>query len=183
MIPPFGTLADIGADIGITPEDGLRLSELQGRIADAEYHLTHMVSSNMIILFVSVMVTLLAVIMVSTTHPSWREWKCEYRYMRYADGQYRDDTIPILTHATDTPHVPTDRDIGVYYGKDALEALRAEYGKAVRNWYLSCTAVCALVFVLSYLMCFFCTKSWYEAEIASCTAQIDAILGLYGVMS
>lgn len=64
-----------------------------------------------------------------------------------------------------------------------MEALRTEYGKAVRNWYLSCTAVCALVFVLSYLMCFFCTKSWYEAEIASCTAQIDAILGLYGVMS
>ena len=183
MIPPFGTLADIGADIGITPEDGLRLSELQGRIADAEYHLAHMVTSNMIILFVSIMVTLLAVTMVSTTYPSWREWKCEYRYMRYADGQYRDDTIPILTHATDTPHVPTDRDIGVYYGKGALEALRAEYGKAVRNWYLSCTAVCALVFVLSYLMCFFCTKSFYEAEIASCTAQIDAILGLYGVMS
>ena len=86
MIPPFGTLADIGADIGITPEDGLRLSELQGRIADAEYHLAHMVTSNMIILFVSIMVTLLAVTMVSTTYPSWREWKREYRYMRYADG-------------------------------------------------------------------------------------------------
>lgn len=181
MTVPFGTLADIGADI--TYEDGLRLSELQGRIADAEYHLAHMVSSNMIILFVSVMVTLLAVIMVSTTHPSWREWKCEYRYSKCGDGSYYDNSIPILSGWTDSPHVPTDRDIVVYYGKDALEALRAEYGKAVRNWYLSCTAVCALVFVLSYAMCFLCTKSLYEAEIASCTAQVDAILGLYGVMS
>lgn len=165
-------LTDVGlGDLNITYEDGLRLSELYGQMADAEYHLAHMVSSNEAIIVVPVLVVFMAMVFLLAIRPSWRYWLNDFDRGK----------AKLLPYSRTWLNVPDEyeNDPGIL----AFKELRREYERSVRIWAFVSAGVCVGIFVLIFALCYVYTQTSYEADIASYSAQIDAILAKYGGMA
>ena len=163
-------LSDGLPDISISIEDGLRLSELNGQLAEAEYRLAHMVSSNVDVIAVPIVLVVTAMTFLLIFRPSWRMWLRDFDRGKAKPLPYSRTSLKVPDEYENDPR-------GL-----VLKELRREYERLRRMWVLVTVGLCVGLFVLFFALCYVYTQASLEADVASYTAQIEAILDKYEVV-
>lgn len=162
-----------GLDIDFTYEDGLRLSELAGQLADAQYHLEHMLTSNLWVIMVPVALA--------------AGFVCTVWFLSILDRPVFDVRRPLVNRR---PRPRADYGTDPDMEDDIVELRRRQYEEAMDVWKASvnrrmlfASVFAVALFAVSVIVCYIEVQASYEADVASYTAQIEAILDRYGVMA
>lgn len=148
-----------GTDLNITYEDGLRLSELQGKMNGLEYEMSHLFQTHMtdfaMIATLVVLAAVVALILLESANlcRGFVDKPCEVRATRW--------------------HRP--------------EAIRDETSYMVVEWHPTALMCIVCIAVPVLLILAFCAVAWIgieagiEMQMAETQGQIDAILAKYGM--
>lgn len=147
-------LQDAGLDIDLTYEDGLRLSELSGELARAEYNLDHIITANLEIVVLPIVVGIIAacwlMLVWSPPRPSLR--------LRGRDSGSAEA-------------------VAIY--EREMEAWRTANNRAL----VKSLTVASVLVVALMIMCYVGYTAMLEGDIIGYRAQIDAILSRYEVVA
>ena len=148
-------LQDAGLDIDLTYEDGLRLSELSGALAKAEYSLDHIITANLEIIALPAVIGIIAacwlMLIWSTPRPTLR--------LRGRESGSAEERIAIY--------------------ESEMEAWRTVNNRAL----VKSATVASVVVIALVILLYVGYTAMLEGDIIGYRAQIDAILSKYEVMA
>ena len=142
-------------------EDGLRLSELYGQLAGAEYVVDHLLTTKAgLLLAVGIVTVLLCVFLASALY-----WLLDDKFTRYVSFEKE----------TDTP-----KDTWLYVW-EINSGWRCYEAKRIPRFWVNWMpiVVCAIIVILVEVATFFVLQDLAAKDVIQIQAQIDAILSKY----
>ena len=170
-----------GLDIDFSYEDGLRLSELSGQLARSEYMLDHIWTTNLWIFGFAAMVSIALVVfylMYAVSRIPAPEPEKMTRYVKARNGHRTKMEVSSPMSIYD------DADYEAYLERRRREREqtiadnRRQFRRAVLRGIAMAVPVALILIAVGYVA----ARSGIEADIASFSAQIEAIISRYEVI-